>query len=68
MNDINPSSQAIRESVEPPDYYFEGSVMVFTAHYLLKRGTCCGNGCRHCPYPTESGSSIDDAEIAIGQI
>ena len=23
---------------------------VFTAAYLLKRGNCCGSGCRHCPY------------------
>ncbi len=24
--------------------------LVFTAVYLLRRGTCCGSGCRHCPY------------------
>lgn len=23
---------------------------VFTARAHLRRGTCCGNGCRHCPY------------------
>ena len=23
---------------------------VMTAAYLAARGTCCGNGCRHCPY------------------
>jgi len=23
---------------------------VMTATYLAARGTCCGNGCRHCPY------------------
>ncbi len=23
---------------------------VFTAAYLLSRGTCCGSGCRNCPY------------------
>lgn len=23
---------------------------VFTAEYLLRRGFCCGSGCRHCPY------------------
>lgn len=32
------------------DYYVERGFMVFTAEYLLKRGWCCGNGCRHCPY------------------
>jgi len=28
--------------------------MVFTAAYHLKRGYCCGNGCRHCPYDFEA--------------
>jgi len=33
------------------DYYFnEEGKMVLTARYLLNRGYCCGNGCRHCPY------------------
>jgi hypothetical protein len=36
--------------LSPEDYYFEGSLMVFTAAYHLKRGSCCGSGCRHCPY------------------
>jgi Family of unknown function (DUF5522) len=40
--------------VEGVDYYFENGLMVLTAHFLLKRGYCCGNGCRHCPYPKES--------------
>jgi Family of unknown function (DUF5522) len=26
---------------------------VFTAETLRARGWCCGNGCRHCPYPTD---------------
>ena len=32
------------------DYYCEGPAIVFTAHYLLRRGYCCESGCRHCPY------------------
>lgn len=36
--------------VEDVDYYFENSLMVLTAHFLLNRGYCCGNSCRHCPY------------------
>nr|WP_242692316.1 DUF5522 domain-containing protein [Aridibaculum aurantiacum] len=24
--------------------------MVLTEKYHLERGSCCGNGCRHCPY------------------
>lgn len=33
------------------EYYFnkEGN-LVFTEAYHLKKGYCCGNGCRHCPY------------------
>ena len=26
-------------------------LFVMTAAELLARGFCCGNGCRHCPYP-----------------
>lgn len=33
-------------------YYFDPStqlvVLTVTAH--LERGSCCGNGCRHCPW------------------
>jgi hypothetical protein len=36
--------------INEPDYYLENGNMVFTAAYLLKRGYCCKNGCRHCPY------------------
>lgn len=33
------------------DFYTdeEGNV-VFTREFLEKRGFCCKNGCRHCPY------------------
>jgi hypothetical protein len=31
-------------------YYDELGRMVFTEQYHLKRGTCCGRGCRHCPF------------------
>jgi len=34
----------------PEDFYMENGFMVFTANYHLKRGFCCGNKCRHCPY------------------
>ncbi|MDN5203460.1 DUF5522 domain-containing protein [Fulvivirgaceae bacterium BMA10] len=38
-------------SLSKEDYYFnEQGLMVFTREYLLKRGYCCKNGCRHCPY------------------
>jgi hypothetical protein len=25
-------------------------LFVLTAGFLASRGTCCGRGCRHCPY------------------
>jgi hypothetical protein len=25
-------------------------LFVLTAAFLADRGTCCGQGCRHCPY------------------
>ena len=38
----------------PGDFTVEsGGLLVFTAHYLLRRGFCCGSGCRNCPYPGE---------------
>lgn len=36
--------------VEGIDFYFDEGLMVLTEHYLLERGYCCENGCRHCPY------------------
>lgn len=39
--------------VEGEDFYFEGGLMVLTAEFLRKRGYCCNNGCRHCPYPKD---------------
>ncbi len=41
------SSSPLREGV---DYYLENGRWVFTAVYHLKRGYCCDNRCRHCPY------------------
>jgi hypothetical protein len=47
--------QAETQSSESPveqeaDYYIENGFYVFTRSYHLKRGHCCKNGCRHCPY------------------
>ncbi len=36
--------------IENIDFYIENGAYVFTKHYLKKRGYCCENGCRHCPY------------------
>ncbi len=46
-----------REWIEGPrslghaDFYTDSDGnLVFTAAYHLKRGSCCGLGCRHCPF------------------
>ncbi len=42
-NKINP--------LEKEDYYLnDQGLMVFTERYHLKRGYCCENNCKHCPY------------------
>jgi hypothetical protein len=32
------------------DYYLDDGFVVFTEKYHLKRGYCCKNNCKHCPY------------------
>lgn len=43
-----PQPDTLQENL---DYYIENGYWVFTEYYHLKRGYCCGSGCRHCPYP-----------------
>ncbi len=31
----------------------DSGLYVMTAAALAARGTCCGKGCRHCPYPPD---------------
>lgn len=39
--------------LEDDEFYMENGKFVLTERYHLRRGHCCGNGCRHCPYPPE---------------
>lgn len=44
-----------RLGLEPGDYYFSAEgFLVFTEQYHRKRGYCCGNWCRHCPFGHEA--------------
>ncbi len=37
--------------VENEDYYYNSQgYIVLTEKFHLKKGYCCGNGCKHCPY------------------
>ena len=38
-------------------YYTQNGFLVFTEKYHLRRGYCCQNGCRHCPYGFTGKSS-----------
>ena len=52
--EMGTKTEPLKEGV---DYYVdEYGRFVFTAAYHLKRGSCCGNGCKHCPY----GNSPED--------
>jgi biotin synthase-like enzyme len=50
---------------EDIDYYKEGDRVVFTTLFHLKRGNCCGNGCKYCPYQPKylKNNTIMDIEI-----
>ena len=56
MKKIEKEKYDNKEFVENVDYYFENGLMVLTAHFLKKRGYCCENNCRHCPYTNKSKS------------
>ena len=41
----------LSKPLEKDDYYWDDrGFRVFTESYLLKRGFCCKNYCKHCPY------------------
>ena len=41
--------------LDKEDYYYskEGYI-IFTEKYHLKRGDCCNNNCKHCPFKKEN--------------
>ena len=43
----------------------ENGLFVFTAEYLLQRGYCCGNGCRHCPFEYKNVVDIEKKKKLI---
>jgi hypothetical protein len=48
MYDIGYGGDGLKEGV---DYYMSpDGFRVMTEEYLARRGYCCANGCRHCPY------------------
>ncbi len=48
----------IKPKLQPDDFYWEYGKVVMTEEYHKRRGSCCGGGCKHCPYwPTHQKSS-----------
>ena len=45
-----PTEKDLGPLVPGVDYVIENGLLVFTAHYLRRRGHCCQSGCRNCPY------------------
>lgn len=47
------------------DYYTnDKGFVVFTEKYLLERGYCCKNGCKHCPYGF-AGKTEEEERMAM---
>lgn len=44
-------------------YISEDGYVVFTEKYHLEKGSCCGNGCRHCPYNYENVPEPQKTEL-----
>lgn len=48
---------------EGRDFYYENGLIVLTAEYLRRRGYCCGNICRHCPYTKEEQAAMSKKKL-----
>jgi hypothetical protein len=63
---VNGNTGEVVPLVENEDYYMDQGLMVLTARYHLRRGYCCEQGCRHCPYPEAQkghrNSEVEDNE------
>ncbi len=53
--------------VEGEDFYMEGGMLVFTPRYHLRRGYCCGSGCRHCPFVIENEVETKQVETTADE-
>ncbi len=59
MKKTNEQNDNNRQGLTAEDFYLnENGFMVFTEAYHLKRGYCCKNGCKHCPYGFKKENSV----------
>ncbi len=63
MNEVKPQKEEREKFTEGVDYYFEDGLMVLTERFLLRRGYCCENSCRHCPYSFDDGAGLKQKSL-----
>ncbi len=51
-------------SLAEDEFYYDNGLLVFTERFHLRRGFCCGSGCRHCPYQHDKVPPEKRAELA----
>ncbi len=59
MNDDMSGFSKKNKLEEDEFYYSPEGYIIFTENYLLKRGFCCKNGCKHCPYGFDKKSGLN---------
>ena len=42
--------ETTKKSLQPDFYKDENGRFVMTESFHIKRGSCCGSKCKHCPY------------------
>lgn len=54
------------ELEEGEDYYYnEQGYIVLTEKFHLKKGYCCGNGCKHCPFEYDAVPEPKRSELLM---
>jgi hypothetical protein len=43
-----------KTKLQPDEFYWENGNLVFTEQYHLRRGRCCNNNCKHCPFKEDN--------------
>lgn len=51
-------------SLQEDEFYMEEGKFVLTELFHWRRGHCCGNGCRHCPFEHERVPATTRARIS----
>jgi hypothetical protein len=51
---VHSADDGARAPLRPDEFYWENGFIVLTKIFHERRGYCCGNRCRHCPYGHEN--------------